>query len=165
MFELSNEAKVNGSRKQGSLDLEINQIKLLKGEYDLTGYEVQGIQLYEGTADFTLTVETDSSMTADFSLECTMDRMNNGMRMDIEPTVYISGYNMATTMDFGAISSEITVEPLDEEIEEVNVVEVTDENYADVLTPDEFLAKMEEFASTLENLVGDTLPSTDSPLY
>lgn len=165
MFELINEAKVNGSRKQGSLDLEINQIKLLKGEYDLTGYEVQGIQLYEGTADFTLTVETDSSMTADFSLECTMDRMNNGMRMDIEPTVYISGYNMATTMDFGAISSEITVEPLDEEIEEVNVVEVTDENYADVLTPDEFLAKVEEFASTLENLVGDTLPSTDSPLY
>ena len=71
---------------------------------------------------------------------------------------------MATTMDFGAISSEITVEPLDEEIEEVNVVEVTDENYADVLTPDEFLAKVEEFASTLENL-GNTLPSTDSPLY
>ena len=38
------------------------------------------------------------------------------------------------------------------------------ENYADVLTPDEFLAKVEEFASTLENL-GNTLPSTDSPLY
>lgn len=165
MFELSNEAEISGSRKQGSFDLELNQIKLLEGEYDLTSYTVQGMELYEGTADYKLSIETDSSTAVEFNLECTMERLDNGMNMEIAPSVNSSGYNVASTIDFGEISYGITVEPLDEEIEDINIVEITEENYTENLTPDEFSAKLEEFALNLQTLLEGIIPSSDSSIF
>ena len=80
------------------------------------------------------------------------------MSMELSPTVK----NMGVSLSLGDISSEITVEALDKDLEGENIVEITPDNYTEVLTPEEFSAKIQEFAQALQSIVGGSVSTEEA---
>lgn len=161
LLEFKNEAEINGSRQKGSFSLKFNEIELLNGEYDLNNFEIRGIELYEGTATCMLSTENISEQAFGFELELNMERINNGVNMEFTPSITQSGI----TINLGDICSNITIEELDQELDEINIVEINQDNYSEYLTLDEFAVKIEELAAALQDVMGGLIPSTDLPIY
>lgn len=157
LLEFKDEAVLNGSRREGSLTLKVSGIKIIDGDYDINSFSVRGIELYEGEASINAEFPVEGE-SFQFKLDMEMQKQGNGMSMELSPTVK----NMGVSLSLGDISSEITVEALDKDLEGENIVEITPDNYTEVLTPEEFSAKIQEFAQALQSIVGGSVSTEEA---
>ena len=157
LLEFKDEAVLSGSRREGSLALKVSGIKIIDGDYDINSFSVRGIELYEGEASINAEFPVEGE-SFQFKLDMEMQKQGNGMSMELSPTVK----NMGVSLSLGDISSEITVEALDKDLEEENIVEITPDNYTEVLTPEEFSAKIQEFAQALQSIVGGSVSTEEA---
>lgn len=157
LLEFEDEAVLSGSRREGSLTLKVGGIKIIDGDYDINSFSVRGIELYEGEASFNAEFPVEGE-SFQFKLDMEMQKQGNGMSMELSPTVK----NMGVSLSLGDISSEITVEALDKDLEGENIVEITPDNYTEVLTPEEFSAKIQEFAQALQSIVGGSVSTEEA---
>ncbi len=157
LLEFKDEAVLNGSRREGSLTLKVSGIKIIDGDYDINSFSVRGIELYEGEASINAEFPVEGE-SFQFKLDMEMQKQGNGMSMELSPTVK----NMGVSLSLGDVSSEITVEALDKDLEEENIVEITPDNYTEVLTPEEFSAKIQEFAQALQSIVGGSVSTEEA---
>ena len=157
LLEFKDEAVLNGSRREGSLTLKVSGIKIIDGDYDINSFSVRGIELYEGEASINAEFPVEGE-SFQFKLDMEMQKQGNGMSMELSPTVK----NMGVSLSLGDISSEITVESLDKDLEGENIVEITPDNYTEVLTPEEFSAKIQEFAQALQSIVGGSVSTEEA---
>ncbi len=157
LLEFKDEAVLSGSRREGSLALKVSGIKIIDGDYDINSFSVRGIELYEGEASINAEFPVEGE-SFQFKLDMEMQKQGNGMSMELSPTVK----NMGVSLSLGDISSEITVEALDKDLEGENIVEITPDNYTEVLTPEEFSAKIQEFAQALQSIVGGSVSTEEA---
>lgn len=157
LLEFKDEAVLNGSRREGSLTLKVSGAKIIDGDYDINSFSVRGIELYEGEASINAEFPVEGE-SFQFKLDMEMQKQGNGMSMELSPTVK----NMGVSLSLGDISSEITVEALDKDLEGENIVEITPDNYTEVLTPEEFSAKIQEFAQALQSIVGGSVSTEEA---
>lgn len=157
LLEFKDEAVLSGSRREGSLALKVSGIKIIDGDYDINSFSIRGIELYEGEASINAEFPVEGE-SFQFKLDMEMQKQGNGMSMELSPTVK----NMGVSLSLGDISSEITVEALDKDLEGENIVEITPDNYTEVLTPEEFSAKIQEFAQALQSIVGGSVSTEEA---
>lgn len=157
LLEFKDEAVLSGSRREGSLALKVSGIKIIDGDYDINSFSVRGIELYEGEASVNVELPVEGE-AFQFKMDMEMQKQGNGMSMELTPTVK----NMGVSLSLGDISSEITVEALDKALEAENIVDITPENYTEVLTPEEFSAKIQEFAQALQSIVGGSVSTEEA---
>lgn len=157
LLEFKDEAVISGSRREGSLTLKVSGAKIIDGDYDINSFSIRGIKLYEGEASVNVELPVEGE-SFQFKLDMEMQKQGNGMSMELSPTVK----NMGVSLSLGDISSEITVEALDKDLEEENIVEITPDNYTEVLTPEEFSAKIQEFAQALQSIVGGSVSTEEA---
>lgn len=157
LLEFKDEAVISGSRREGSLTLKVSGAKIIDGDYDINSFSVRGIELYEGEASINAEFPVEGE-SFQFKLDMEMQKQGNGMSMELSPTVK----NMGVSLSLGDISSEITVEALDKDLEGENIVEITPDNYTEVLTPEEFSAKIQEFAQALQSIVGGSVSTEEA---
>lgn len=160
LLEYRSEAEINGSKKKGSIELTIEQTKLLEGDYELNSFEIRGIELYEGEASFEISGLSAEGETAAFKIDWAMQKQKNGLSTEITPSVKAMG----ASIKLGKITSELVIEELDGEIESAEIIDLTEDNYEEMLTLEQFAAKMEEFAQALQNIMGGFLPSDTLPI-
>ena len=160
LLEYRSEAEINGSKKKGSIELTIEQTKLLEGDYELNSFEIRGIELYEGEASFEISGLSAEGETAAFKIDWAMQKQKNGLSTEITPSVKAMG----ASVKLGKITSELVIEELDGEIESAEIIDLTEDNYEEMLTLEQFAAKMEEFAQALQNIMGGFLPSDALPI-
>lgn len=89
-----------------------------------------------------------------------MQKQKNGLSTEITPSVKAMG----ASVKLGKITSELVIEELDGEIESAEIIDLTEDNYEEMLTLEQFAAKMEEFAQALQNIMGGFLPSDALPI-
>lgn len=151
MLEISSEYVFRGSNEKGSLSINIQNMLSMEFEYDITSFTKHQITLYEGSVDFSANVFMTS--TYDYlkiSAEVEMEKLSDGMKMTLAPSVKTQG----VTVDVGELTSVIKVEALKEDIKADNFVELNSSNYQDYVNPDRFSRMMEEFVESIEEIIG-----------